>query len=112
MALWCMMSAPLFMSNDLRSIREEEKNILLNKKLIEVDQVGTMAKIVVDEKPTQVWVKKLAKPGHFAVLYLNRETLGSGKYVSTFYFGEIRTESFAPFACTDHIRLGPTASRF
>ncbi|VDP05943.1 unnamed protein product [Soboliphyme baturini] len=38
MALWCLWSAPLFMSNDLRNIRPEFKNILLNRDLIAVDQ--------------------------------------------------------------------------
>ena len=46
MAFWCMWSAPLFMSNDLRSIRPEMKEILLNKELIAIDQdpLGIMAR--------------------------------------------------------------------
>ena len=80
-----MMSAPLFMSNDLRNIRKEEKEILLNKHLISINQEGTMGKIVVNEKSNQVWVKKLSKKGHFAVLYFNRDTLGTGRYVSRYF---------------------------
>ncbi len=38
MALWCLWSAPLLMSNDLRDMMPGTKEILLNRKLIAVDQ--------------------------------------------------------------------------
>lgn len=38
MAIWAILAAPLIMSNDLRSIRAEMKEILLNKDVIAVDQ--------------------------------------------------------------------------
>ncbi|GAU97106.1 hypothetical protein RvY_08459 [Ramazzottius varieornatus] len=38
MALWAIMAAPLMMSNDLRNLRPEFKEILLNRDIIEVDQ--------------------------------------------------------------------------
>ncbi len=38
MAIWAIMSAPLLMSNDLRQIGSEYKEILLNKHIIDVDQ--------------------------------------------------------------------------
>jgi len=38
MAIWAILAAPLIMSNDLRSIRQEMKDILLNKDVIAVDQ--------------------------------------------------------------------------
>lgn len=46
MALWSMWSAPLLMSNDLRSISQDYKDILLNTKVIAVDQdpLGIMAR--------------------------------------------------------------------
>jgi hypothetical protein len=45
MAMWAMFSAPLIMSNDLRNIPAEAKQLLLNKYIISVDQdpLGTMA---------------------------------------------------------------------
>ena len=38
MAFWCLWSAPLLMSNDLRTIKQEHKEILQNKHLISVNQ--------------------------------------------------------------------------
>ena len=38
MAMWAMWSSPLFMSNDLREIMPEMKEILQNGKVIEVNQ--------------------------------------------------------------------------
>lgn len=38
MAIWSIWSAPLFMSNDLRFIAPVYKEILLNKKVIAVNQ--------------------------------------------------------------------------
>lgn len=45
MAMWAMFSAPLIMSNDLRDISDEARQLLLNPYLISVDQdpLGTMA---------------------------------------------------------------------
>ena len=39
MALWAMMAAPLYMSNDLRTIHQWQKDILMNQEVIAVDQV-------------------------------------------------------------------------
>ena len=38
MALWAIMASPLFMSNDLRHMRDESKAILQNKMAIAVNQ--------------------------------------------------------------------------
>lgn len=38
MAVWSILAAPLLMSNDLRKIKPEFKEILLNRKIIAVDQ--------------------------------------------------------------------------
>lgn len=38
MAMWAVMASPLFMSNDLRTIRPEMKEILLNKAVIAINQ--------------------------------------------------------------------------
>ena len=37
-ALWCMLSAPLMMGGDLRSMNDYCKNLMLNKELIAIDQ--------------------------------------------------------------------------
>ena len=84
MAMWAMMAAPLFMSNDLRKITPQEKAILLNKKVIAVDQdeAGHLAKMVHEANNIQIWVKKLSETDHFALAYLNKNTLGAGEIVS------------------------------
>jgi hypothetical protein len=34
--MWCMMASPLFMSVDLRNIRQTSKDLLLNKNLLRI----------------------------------------------------------------------------
>jgi alpha-galactosidase len=48
MALWAIWSSPLYMSNDLRKLRPEMKQILQNKAVIAVnqDKLGIMGKRV------------------------------------------------------------------
>ena len=48
MAMWAIFAAPLLMSNDLRTITPEYKEILLNKDVIAInqDQAGIMGKRV------------------------------------------------------------------
>ena len=38
MAVWAILAAPLLMSNDLRNIRKESRNLLLNRNLIAINQ--------------------------------------------------------------------------
>src|SRR5664280_3322111 len=38
MSLWCMLGAPLMAGNDLRSMTEETKSILMNPDVIAIDQ--------------------------------------------------------------------------
>ena len=38
MAVWSIMAAPLIMSNDLRTIKQEFKDILLNRAVIKINQ--------------------------------------------------------------------------
>ena len=48
MTMWSIWSAPLIMSNDLRNIDPIYKEILLNKRVIAVDQdpLGIMGRLV------------------------------------------------------------------
>ena len=52
MAFWCLWSAPLLMSNDLRDIKPEFKAILQNKHVIAVNQdpLGIMGHVVVSNQ--------------------------------------------------------------
>ena len=38
MAIWAIMAAPLIMSTDLRTIKQEFKDILLHKDIIKINQ--------------------------------------------------------------------------
>uniref|UniRef100_A0A6G1S877 Alpha-galactosidase n=1 Tax=Aceria tosichella TaxID=561515 RepID=A0A6G1S877_9ACAR len=90
MALWCVWSAPLYMSNDLRNIRPEFVRILQNEHLIAMDQdklgvFGLMVKQTEDGL-MQAWVKPILpvrnKCPSFAIVVLNRATLGNKRKVS------------------------------
>ena len=50
MAMWAMWSAPLIMSNDLRSVKRSSKHLLLNKNVIRInqDELGVQARIVIE----------------------------------------------------------------
>lgn len=90
MAIWCLWSAPLYMSNDLRSIEPEMAAILKNKALIEVDQdqMGVFGQMVAQTEEARQ--EAFVKPVHpiingcpsFVIVYLNRDTLGDTKRVS------------------------------
>ena len=89
MAFWSLWSAPLLVSNDLRTIKPEFKAILTNKQLIEVDQdpLGIMGHVVVTERTRQVWVKKLSllatnRLNPYVVLYFNHDTIAVPVVVS------------------------------
>jgi hypothetical protein len=76
MSIWSMMAAPLLMSNDLRDIGDEFKEILLNPHVIAVDQnpLGIMGKRVIAKGKTEVWHRQLDKDneGSHAVVFFNR----------------------------------------
>lgn len=61
-SMWCILSSPLVLGNDMRSISQATKNILTNAEVIAVNQdtTGLQAKIVTDNaKGLQVWAKPL-----------------------------------------------------
>ncbi len=71
-ALWGIMSAPLFLGDDPRNMPQYEKNIILNKDAIRIDQDNTeQGKQIKVGDDTEVWIKKLMK-GNFAVLFFNK----------------------------------------
>ena len=63
MSMWCMWSAPLLVSSDLRSIDDASLSLLLNRYLIRINQdpLGLMAKQVKTSRSghTQIWLKSL-----------------------------------------------------
>lgn len=72
MSLWCMMASPLAATNDIRSMNEATKNILLNKEIIAInqDKLGKQAERVVRSGPWHVFTKSLEN-GDIAIAILN-----------------------------------------
>ncbi|VBB44757.1 Alpha-galactosidase [uncultured Paludibacter sp.] len=61
-SMWCIMSSPLVLGNDMTSISETTRTILTNSEVIAINQdtTGLQAKIVTDNaKGLQVWAKPL-----------------------------------------------------
>lgn len=73
MALWAILAAPLLAGNDIRTMSQDTKAILMNREIIAVDQdsKGEQGHRVWDEGPLEVWVKNLAD-GSKAVGLFNR----------------------------------------
>lgn len=91
MALWSIWSAPLYMSNDLRSIEPEMAAILKNQKLIQVDQDPMGVFGLMTQQSADGSLQAFVKPVHpisangcpsFAIVYLNRNSLGGRSKVS------------------------------
>lgn len=76
-ALWCIMSSPLMLGCDPRVMTQAEKNIVLNREAIAINQDPTgQGRRVRQEDGTEVWTKKLSG-NRLAVLLLNRGTTGT-----------------------------------
>ena len=83
MGMWSMLAAPLIMSADLRAIRPEFQEILLNRNLIKLnqDRMGVQAKRIYSWRSMDVYSRPLS-PDHsgrrsVAVAFLNKKTTGT-----------------------------------
>ena len=72
MSMWCMLSSPLALSNDLRHMTDEDRRILLNKEIISINQdaLGRAAERKVNASTHQVYVRTLSG-GRHAVALMN-----------------------------------------
>lgn len=72
MSMWCMLSSPLAMSNDLRKLTPEARRILLNEEVIAINQdsLGRAAERKVNTDTYQLYVRPLSGNRH-AVALLN-----------------------------------------
>jgi alpha-galactosidase len=81
MTMWCIMASPLIAGNDIRSMKQEIKDILLNKEAIAVDQdsAGIQGTRVKSANGCEIWCKPLgSKNGATkAVALLNRNNSAS-----------------------------------
>ena len=73
-SLWAMMAAPLIAGNDLRTMSQATKDILMNPEVIAVDQdpAGKQGTRVHAEGGMEVWAKPLKQQGAAAVALFNR----------------------------------------
>ncbi|WP_167613449.1 glycoside hydrolase family 27 protein [Maribellus sediminis] len=70
-ALWCVMSAPLFLGNDPRYMLDSDKKIITNKLAIAIDQDPTeQGRYIYSENAVEVWKKNLDN-GKSAILIIN-----------------------------------------
>ncbi len=70
-ALWCVMSAPLVLGSDPRAMTPSEKEIVLNRDCLAVNQDPTeQGRRIKTDGDAQVWAKQLAG-GRHAVLLIN-----------------------------------------
>jgi alpha-galactosidase len=67
-----MMASPLILGNDLRSMSEATRNIIMNKEMIAIDQdtLGVQGLHYCDHEGLQFWFKPLAG-GDWALTILN-----------------------------------------
>jgi alpha-galactosidase len=72
-SLWAMLAAPLIAGNDVRTMPDATRQILLNKEAIALDQdpLGMQGKRVKRDGEAEVWSRPLADGGR-AVVLLNR----------------------------------------
>lgn len=65
-SLWCMISSPLMLGNDIRSVSKETLAIITNPELIAINQdsLGYQGRIAYEQFPgLQVWQKKVSQNG-------------------------------------------------
>lgn len=81
-SMWAMLAAPLIAGNDLRSMNDETRKILTNRRVIAVnqDKLGVQALKYKDDGDFEIWFKPLEN-GDWAVAFLNR-----GKAARNFNF--------------------------
>ncbi|XP_069066434.1 alpha-N-acetylgalactosaminidase-like isoform X2 [Pleurodeles waltl] len=84
MAIWAILAAPLFMSNDLRTISGGARDILQNRLLLSINQdsLGRQGRLLFQKKPLEVWKRELVNR-QYAVAFLNKGTDGTPRRYST-----------------------------
>jgi alpha-galactosidase len=88
MSLWCLLAAPLLAGNDLRDMRKEILDILINKEVIAVDQdaKGVQGVRVAKSGDLEVWEKPLADGSHAVGLF----NLGASAAQVTANFSDLK----------------------
>ncbi|CAF4914324.1 unnamed protein product [Pieris macdunnoughi] len=89
MAVWSIMAAPLMMSVDLNTIKDEFKQILLNDRVIEIDQdeMGKQGMRVWNKSRCEIWSRELSNG--YAVAFVSRRDDGA-PYTVAAAFNDMR----------------------
>jgi len=110
MALWSIMAAPLYMSNDLRNIQQWQKDILQNQEVIMVDQdpLGIQGRRIYQAKNKQfeIWTRQLER-GDMAICFFRKDGNGFPKHFSaTFETLGIKAETIGLRDLYQHRNIG------
>jgi alpha-galactosidase len=94
-SLWALLNAPLLSGNDLRSMSDATKKILMNKDVVAVDQDwgGRQGALVSGNGDTQVWAKPMSD-GSVTVVLLNRSPVAAMAATTTAAIGLPDTNSY------------------
>ncbi|KAH7952824.1 hypothetical protein HPB49_001540 [Dermacentor silvarum] len=118
MAYWAIMAAPLIMSNDLRDISPESKDLLLNKFIIAIDQdpLGLMGRRIHKGENLDIWARwvtpELAdRKLSLAVLLYNTKVLG-GPVQASIPLQSLGLDSPTGYLVTDLIRNNTVVGKF
>jgi alpha-galactosidase len=88
MSLWCLLAAPLLAGNDLRDMKKEISDILMNREVVAIDQdvKGVQGTRVAKNGDLEVWEKPLADGSHAVGLF----NLGKDSGVVTANFSDLK----------------------
>lgn len=119
MSYWAVMAAPLIMSNDLRHIAQESRDLLLNKYIIAINQdpLGLMGKRIHKlAKNLDIWARwvtpELADGKRsLAVLVYNTKNLG-GPVQTSITLQSLNLDSPLGYLVTDLIRNNTVVGKF
>lgn len=84
LAIWAVIAAPFLLSTDLRTIKPEIKELLLNREIIAVDQdpMGIQGKRVIAGNGIEAWTRPVTPvvgdEYSYAVAFVSRRTDGHG----------------------------------
>ncbi|GAA1656048.1 NPCBM/NEW2 domain-containing protein [Fodinicola feengrottensis] len=94
-SLWALLNAPLLSGNDLRTMSDATKKILMNKDVVAVDQDwgGQQGALVSGNGTTQVWAKPMSD-GSVTVALLNRGPVSAMAATTTAAIGLPDTDSY------------------
>lgn len=87
MAIWAILAAPLIMSNDLRTIKSDFRDILLNRGIIAVNQdpLGIQGRRIYKADGIEIWARPITPVAgdfySYSIAFLNRRTDGTPSQV-------------------------------